>query len=279
MHSTKTLLMQIQGNSAELCSRIHPAPVSLSMAFTLMGLLILASSRDLSAEETNPNVAESDLILAPSTSLSSSGTFSLPISAEPDDADRKFQDILKLERQGSYLSALEKANAAVEAEPMNVSAYIVRGHIYTEMKLWDKAEDDYRIIVKIDPDNFPAKFNLSELKLMQKDYDNARLGFVALEKHPDWGDLAAYKVFVCDLFGGHEDVAQNELDAFDKVGRHPSYYYSKATWDYYHKRPETAITWLNAAAQIYPHKKVFFYSATLVVFGYIPPTPQEDQAQ
>jgi Tfp pilus assembly protein PilF len=173
---------------------------------------------------------------------------------------------------------LEKVGAVVQAEPKNISAYIIRGHIYSEMKLWEQADNDYRTILQIDPDNFSAQFNVSELKLMQKDYDGARPGFVALEENPDWGDLAAYKVFVCDLFGGHENAAQSELDAFDQAESKASYYYSNATWEFYHKRPESALTWLNACADIYPSKTAFFYSATLVNFGYIPSIQQANQA-
>jgi hypothetical protein len=43
--------------------------------------------------------------------------------------------------------------------------------------------------------------------------------FVALEKDPDMGDFASYKVFLCDLFGGHEDAASKELDAFNEAGK------------------------------------------------------------
>jgi hypothetical protein len=111
---------------------------------------------------------------------------------------------------------------------------------------------------------------------MQKAYDDAHSGFISLEKDPEWGDLAAYKVFLCDLFGGHEDLAQSELNAFNKVESNPSYYYSNAAWDLFHKRPESAMSWLNAAARIYPHKKVFFYSATLIEFGYLPLPTQTD---
>jgi len=247
------------------------------MAFTLMGLLILTSCRDRSADEANSKLANSKLIMVPTTNSPPSAAIIPSSSAETDKPDQKFEDIVNLERQGNYVTALEKANAAVAAEPKNVSAYIVRGHIYSEMNLLVKAASDYQTILQLDPDNFSAKFNASEVKLMQKDYDNARSGFLALENHPDWGDLAAYKVFVCDLFGGHEDVAKSELDAFDNAGSNASYYYSKATWEFYHNQPEAAQPWLDSATRIYPPKKIYFYSATLVDFGYLKQPSSEAQ--
>jgi len=247
-----------------------------------MGLLTLTSCKDRNAEELNAKLANGNLLSAPTTN-SPSGNISNPAatadSNDPDnnDPNNKFREIQMLEKQGHFASALEKATSVVQAEPKNVSAYIVRGHIYTEMNQLDQAGDDYRTILQLDPNNFSAKFNLSELKLIQKEYDDARIGFLALESNPDWGDLAAYKVFVCDLFAGHEDVAKSEFDTFDKAKQNASYYYSKATWEFYHNRPLVAQTWIDAAAWMYPPKKVYFYSATLIDFGYLKPTQQSDQ--
>ena len=289
MHFTKSLLKQPSGRSDELRMPMLSWPLSFSVAFALIGLLMLTSCRDRKAEEANAKLAnaklisskplDSDLILDTNTNLSSSYKPNSSTGTGPDQTSKELENIVSLEKQGQYDSALAKATAVIQAEPKNVNAYIVRGHIYSEMKLWDKAGADYQAVLQIDPENFPANFNICEVNLMQKDYDHARVGFVALEGNPDWGDLAAYKVFVCDLFAGHEAVAQSELDAFDKAGGHASYYYSKATWEFYHKHPEPAQTWLDEAAWIYPHKKVYFYSATLVDFGYIKPQPQEGQNQ
>ncbi len=163
----------------------------------------------------------------------------------------------------------------MEADPKNITPYVIRGHIYADMSQWDKADEDFQAILQIDPDNFPAQFNRCEVKLMKKDYDAARGGYLALEKNADWGDLAAYKVFVCDLFAGHELAARNELEQINQAEPHASYFYANATWSFYHKQPEEAQRWIDSAQRIYPRKTTYFYSATLVDCGYIKPLPTE----
>ena len=81
---------------------------------------------------------------------------------------------------------------------------------------------------------------------MQEQYDAARAGFAALEKdpivktQPDMGDFAAYKVFLCDLFGGHQAQAKKELDVFNDIMGNPSYYFCNAAWDLVSKRTSMA---------------------------------------
>jgi tetratricopeptide (TPR) repeat protein len=191
------------------------------------------------------------------------------------DSQFGYQEIQLLEHEGKYDEALAKATALVEADPKTIPPYVVRGHIYSEMSQWDKADADYQTILQIDPSNFAAQFNRCEIQLSKKDYDKARDGFFALEKNPDWGDLASYKVFVCDLFAGHELASRSEFETFNKAGTHASYYFANATWSFYHKQPDEGQSWVNSAERIYPHKAIYFYSATLVDRGYMKPLPDD----
>jgi len=186
-----------------------------------------------------------------------------------------YKQIQLLEDEKKYDLALAKADEAVEADPKSIAPYVLRGHIYSDMEQWDKADADFQTILQLDPDNFPAKFNRCEVKLAKKDYDNARGGYLALEKNADWGDLAAYKVFVCDLFAGHQLDAKSELEAFNRAGSHPSYFYGNATWSFYHKQTEEGKGWIASASRIFPAKIQRFYSATLIDNGYMPPLVED----
>jgi hypothetical protein len=119
-----------------------------------------------------------------------------------------------------------------------------------------------------------AHFNLNEIVFMQKKYEDARPGFVSLEKDIIWGDLATYKVFLCDLFGGHEEAAQSELASFDKASDEPSYYYANAAWFLFQKRPDDARPWLDSAAGIYAPEKGSLYTSSLEELGYLPLPPK-----
>lgn len=172
--------------------------------------------------------------------------------------------------------ALNKVDAALQLAPNNADALSLRGSIYAEKKLWDEAAKDYEAVLQADSKNVRIQFNLAELSFIQKKYDEARPGFVALEHDPNMGDLATYKAFLCDLLSGHEDAAAGELDALNKVGSNASYYFANASWLLYHQKTEEARGWLISAANIYAPAKFRLYAASLISLGYIPlpPPPQ-----
>jgi tetratricopeptide (TPR) repeat protein len=182
--------------------------------------------------------------------------------------------------QNQYDAALDQVNAAIRAAPQNPAAYALRGDIYAAKKLWDQAEEDYQTVLQIDGTSVQIKFNLAQVEFAQNKYDAARPRFAALQHDPDMGDLAAYKVFLCDLLGGHENVAAKELDAFNRVGSNASYYFANAGWSLYHQKREDAHEWLLRAGYIYAPYKFRLYGDSLIGLGNrgtssapSPPTP------
>jgi hypothetical protein len=124
----------------------------------------------------------------------------------------------------------------------------------------------------MDPKNDGLRYDLADLKFKQRQFDDARSAFVPLQDNHDSGisDLVRYKIFLCDLLGGHDDVASKELDAFNQVGSNASYYLGNAAWNLVHKKPEEAKTWLVSASHIYSESKQLRYASTLKEMGYLP---------
>jgi Tfp pilus assembly protein PilF len=204
------------------------------------------------------------------------------LNSPVDVARAKIADSVKKMNQNpsDIDGALADLSQAIQLKPDSVFAYQLRGSLYTQKKAFPQAEADFNSAYKLDPDNVVIKFNLSELKFMQKDYAQARTGFVPLQKDPDMGDFAMYKVFLCDLYGGHEDLAKSELTAINNKGDDASYYFANAAWDLYHKNIEDARTWLVSASHIYEPKKFTTYGATLRYLGYLPlPLPKDGSVQ
>lgn len=179
-----------------------------------------------------------------------------------------YHDLMK----GETDAALEKVNEVIKLDSQNKGAYLLRAGIYAQQQQWDKANDDYNVLLVMDPENVVVRFNLAELNFMQKKYDAARPGFVEVEPDKDLGDFAAYKVFLCDLFGAHEAAAAKELAAINAVGGNPSYYFGNAAWDLVHNKPQDAAEWLKSAARIYADapKKFASYTSCLKDLGYLP---------
>ncbi len=184
-----------------------------------------------------------------------------------------FNQATQLRAKGDYDGAISKLNDLLQADPHSLGAHVLRGDLYTKKKQWSQAQQDFQAAADLDPSQSIPKFDLAELLLMQKQYDPARSAFQALVKDPDLGDLAQYKVFLCDLFGGHVDAATAEFQALDRAENGASYYYAHAAWNLYHQQPEDARAWLTSAQRIYPGAKNYNYASTLFEFGYLPLPP------
>jgi Tfp pilus assembly protein PilF len=238
-----------------------------SFAF-LFAALALASFAHAQTQNPAPSGGTGDALHAPGPDLNS------PVEA----ARMKIADAVKRMNANppDMDGALADLTQAVQLKPDSAFAFLLRGSLYTQKKMFPQAEADFAAAYKIDPNNVVIKFNLSELKFMQKHYDDARAGFFPLQKDPDMGDFAMYKVFLCDLFGGHEALAKTELDAIDNKGDDASYYFSNAAWDLYHKKTDDARSWLVSASHIYDMKKFSTYVESLNYLGYLPLPPPKD---
>jgi tetratricopeptide (TPR) repeat protein len=192
------------------------------------------------------------------------------LTTPADTAQKIIAEAIKRMNANDVDGALSDLSQAIKLNPNSTGAYVLRASIYCQKKQWAQAEDDFNAAARIAPTNIVLKFNLSEVKFKQKQYDVARPGFVAIENDPDMGDFASYKVFLCDLFGGHEAAAKKELDVFNDAMGNPSYYFSNAAWDLVHKNTEDARSWLASASRIYSPQKFAFYAQSLQDLGYLP---------
>jgi Tfp pilus assembly protein PilF len=199
----------------------------------LLSLVVATSCSDKQSDLSKTHVENTNLVWVPATnstsfqntapSSNSKSTALIPLQAPLSPEDQSLQDAVRLDSRGQDDSAMEEVNSVLKANPKNITAYTIRAQIYAKKKLWDQTGEDCETVLQIDSKNIAAQFDLSELKFRQKAYDEARAGFLILEKDPDLGDLSSYKAFLCDLYGGKDAVAQSELDAFSKVGANPSF--------------------------------------------------------
>jgi tetratricopeptide (TPR) repeat protein len=203
---------------------------------------------------------------APAAAQPKTGTPTTPTSA----STQMVAAAIELMKTDDVDGALSKLSEAIRLNPRDSGAYVLRASIYCQKKLWSQADADFRSAQQLAPTNVVLKFQIVEVKFLQKQFDAARPGYLALESDPDMGDFASYKVFLCDLAGGHEAAAKKELDAFDKADGNPSYYFGNAAWSIFHKKFDDARNWLGSASRIYPPRQSAYYAESLVYLGYLP---------
>ena len=247
---------------------------------TALLLAIILSTGLASAQETNV-APKSALVDSMGTTAAPSSTQAAPAppAAAAQDNAQLAHDVGKLCDAHQYDAALAKLDPTVQADPKNLYALSLRGYVHCKLKQWGPAQIDFQSILQVNPQSIDAKFDLAEVQFLQKDYTGARTAFNALTPDANIGDLAAYKVFLCDLYGGDMRKARAELEAFDLVASNPSYYFANVAWELYHKRPDSARPWLASAAHIYYPAKLENYSRSLIDLGYLPlPAPGDAAA-
>jgi tetratricopeptide (TPR) repeat protein len=126
---------------------------------------------------------------------------------------------------GKMDKAVGEVSVAIQMNEQDAAAYELRGAIYIHLKIWDKAERDYTSANKISPD--PAyQYKIAEIRYLQKDYDNARPLYAALESDNRLGDLALFRVYLCDMLGYHRSIAATDLALIDQKPKNPSHFYA-----------------------------------------------------
>lgn len=243
--------------------------VALPLALCSLALLLSlnASAQQAQAPATAPKPAMVTTT-APRTNAAPNPVVVDPYSAAVATA-------IKLANANDMDGSMAKLNEAIKINPSIAGAYALRGSLYYQKKQWPQAEQDFQAAANFDPKNLVLKLNVIEIKFMEKKYDEARAGYLSLTKDKDMGDFASYKVFLCDLFDGHDAQAAKELAVFNDVGSNPSYYFANAAWSLYHKKIDDARGWLLSASNIYPSNKFLYYAKSLRDLGYLPiPEPK-----
>ncbi|MCE0521629.1 MAG: tetratricopeptide repeat protein [Methylacidiphilales bacterium] len=198
------------------------------------------------------------------------------VAAQPgDNSGSTLSKAAKLFENGDPDAALDTVNAYIRDNPKSLNGYILRGAINAQKQLWSQATSDYQTALQLSPNDDGVRYDLADLKFRQKQFDDARAAFVPLQDKlgAEVGDLIKYKIFLCDLLAGHDDVAAKELAVFNQAAMNPSYYFGNAAWDLVHKKPEDARGWLVSATNIYPPRKHLLYVSMLKDMGYLPLPP------
>ena len=187
----------------------------------------------------------------------------------PSDVDELRIHKLKTEASddldnGKLDDALASVDAALQLDPHDASLYELRGSIYIQQKLWDRAEADYQSALQVDPTAVSFKYKLADIKFLQKSYALARPGFHALESDPNLGELAKYKVFLCDILDFQDSSARRDLDALNAAPeKKQAYYFCNAVWDLFHKDRPGANKWLIEASHIFSSSEMDIYLSSL----------------
>ncbi len=154
------------------------------------------------------------------------------------------------------LSYVEKADAIL---PPTVWTLNVRGAVAIEQLKFEEGRKFCMEALKLDPNFFPAKFNLSEIPFLQRNYAEARQGWNTLyvRTAPDdpTAELLVYRIFLTFILEDDLVHAKDWLEKLPFPSQTPAYQYSHAVWERKRGNMEKWKDWLESAEFIWPRVK------------------------
>lgn len=191
----------------------------------------------------------------------------------PTDGEERYKATYVRAAQAFSRNDLEGALTALElsdeAKPNQASNANLRGAIFTRKRDWAKAEEAFRLALKLQPDLPMAQFNLGEVLFLNNKYTEARGNFqIFLNSQPS-NDLGLYKIYLCDLLGGNASKADSFLNSLKPNPSSPLYYFAKAA-EAFHKQDKVGATEFVASAyRIYPPDANSTFADSLVEKGFL----------
>ena len=131
----------------------------LSFALCASALLFSPLGRAQQPATTN---APSSALAAPAKAASST------LTTPRDGAKKLIADAIQRMNANDTNGAMTDLSQALKLNPESTGAYVLRASIYCQKKQWTQAEADFKAAARIAPTNSVLKFNLVEIKFMQK---------------------------------------------------------------------------------------------------------------
>jgi tetratricopeptide (TPR) repeat protein len=129
------------------------------------------------------------------------------------------------------------------------------------------AKKDYQRALEGSPGNFNATFNLVEVDFVGGDYRTAGEGFQAMLAAGFEKDVVHFRIFLCELLQGHDDLAAIEQQTLPQGGATAAYYYAEAARLYRLGKKSEARELVKTAQMLYPQQTNFF-DATFELLGF-----------
>lgn len=178
------------------------------------------------------------------------------------------------------IQTIEKADAIAPPSPWSLN---LRGAVAIEQQQWDEGLKACTTALRIDPDFFPAKFNLCEIPFYQGKYAEARALWEKLLLLQPKDELITYRIFLTYLLEGDILNADIWMKKIPFPSETPAYQYAHAAL-YFHnqKRAEEkndnaaakkaasqAEEWIRSAEFIWPEQKRANFVDVLMQLGWV----------
>jgi tetratricopeptide (TPR) repeat protein len=169
-----------------------------------------------------------------------------------------------------FATALDKLDVADQIAPNIPDTWSMRGAIYAEQHAYEKAGDAFEKAGELNPGDFWAPYNMAELLLLEKKYDEAAQAFGKLEVYAGHEELVQFKIIYADLLAGKPEAAKPVLDAMKFPCDTPAYYYAQSAWGAVKKDRKEALYWSATGLKVFGLARCLAFYDALAQVGWLP---------
>lgn len=180
---------------------------------------------------------------------------SLVEQALADFEEKKYDEALAL---------LEKAETESPDDPFLQNLI---GAAYTKKKDYAAAKGHFEKAVELNPNFFPARFNLGELLFLQKQYPQALGFFTDMLRQGPGNELLQFKVVLSLLMTDQVEEARKLAARIKVPGEGPAWYYAHAAIEQKTGNRRKASEYLAGAKTFFPNS-VSLYDETFQDLGW-----------
>ena len=151
----------------------------------------------------------------------------------------------------------------------------VRGAIAIELRDFDRGCKFCTDSLKLDPNFFPAKFNICEIPFLEGKFAEARglwqKLLATLRRDDSSGELVIYRIILTYVLENDFDRAKGWLEILPFPSQTPAYQYAHAVWARQKGDMAKWDEWNRIAAYAWPAEKRAEYVDVLIHLGWIMP--------
>ena len=190
-----------------------------------------------------------------------------------------------------YVSLLSEAMKHHQARDFRGAAYFVdradeilrptavslnvRGAIAIELRDFERGFKFCKDALTIDPEFFPAKFNICEIPFLEGKFAEARVLWqkllATLRRGDSTGELVIYRIFLTYVLENDFERAKGWLEILPFPSQTPAYQYAHAVWERQKGHISKWEEWNRIAAYAWPAEKRAEYVDVLIHLGWIMP--------
>ncbi len=152
--------------------------------------------------------------------------FKSVLALEPNSTTVRLRLVTELLRSNQFSEALLHATLAVKSDPKNVQARILLGGLYSSMRIFPKAVEQYLAVLQDNPKNQEAPIYLGAVYGEMKEYDKSVQFFESMAKNSDYSAVHLPPYYIGRVRmeqGGEKNFKDSEKNLLKSIQAKPDF--------------------------------------------------------